>query len=221
MKLRLLACGFGAGVALSLLSGHVLSQPGPGDDPGEAAKMMRLWQKYATPGEHHKKLDYFVGEWDATTRIWMNGTGQPPTESTAVITYKKIFGGRFLETRMEGTMRFEVEGAMIEVLVSGVGYTGYDNFKKKYVSFWIDNNNTVMYVSEGLLDETGKVFTYYGTMDEWMTGEHDKPFKLVDRIVDENNCVSELHDLSIVPGETKVMEVVGKRRQQPTSQPAD
>jgi hypothetical protein len=44
-------------------------------------------------------------------------------------------------------------------------------------------------------------------MDEWMTGEHDKTVKYLTRIVDENTYVFEIHDLAIVPGETKVMEI--------------
>ncbi len=36
---------------------------------------------------------------------------------------------------------------------SGIGYTGYDNFNKKYVSFWIDNMSTGMSTMDGKIDK--------------------------------------------------------------------
>ena len=96
--------------------------------------------------------------------------------------------------------------------MEGIGITGFDNYKKKFVSVWFDNRNTAIMTSEGLLDQSGKVLTLFGSMDEWMTGEHDKTVKYVYRIIDDDEFVFEIHDLGIVPGETKVIEIVYTRK---------
>lgn len=49
-------------------------------------------------------------------------------------------------------------------------------------------------------------------MDEYLTGEHDKITKQVTRIVDADTFVFEMHDLHIVPGETKVFEITYRRK---------
>jgi hypothetical protein len=80
----------------------------------------------------------------------------------------------------------------------------------------VDSASTAMQTSEGLADRTGKVLTFYGTMDEWMTGEHDKAVKFVFRIIDDDNHVFEMHDLGIVDGDkenTKVIEIRYTREQ--------
>ncbi|MHC4415468.1 MAG: DUF1579 domain-containing protein [Planctomycetota bacterium] len=211
MRLRLLICGFVLGMVSAILSGQDFS-PEADDEEAETERMMRLWQKYALPGRYHENLEAFVGEWDTTTKIWMEGPENPPMASQATISSVMIFGDRFLQSKMRGSMSFEMRGQVIEVPFEAIGYVGYDNFKQKYVSVWIDSAGTAIYYAEGLPDKSGTVFTYYATMDEWETGQHDKPYKMVDRIVDEDTCVTEMFDLTMAPGETKVMEMVAKRK---------
>ena len=38
-------------------------------DPAKMAEMMAKWQKTTVPGEHHKLLSAFVGEWDKGTEV--------------------------------------------------------------------------------------------------------------------------------------------------------
>ena len=59
-------------------------------------------------------------------------------------------GGRFLEER--------VQSSFMGQPFSGIGYTGYDNVKKKYVSTWMDNMGTMIMVMEGTPDPAGKVY---------------------------------------------------------------
>ncbi len=79
----------------------------------------------------------------------------------------------------------------------GVGITGYDNFKKKYVSFWIDNMGTGMLTSEGGADAEAKMITFQGKMDDPMSGQKDKPMKFIIRILGPNKHTFEMHDLSL------------------------
>jgi hypothetical protein len=204
MRLRMTVTGFALGSLLTLATTQVVSFAQQDQDPQEMERMMELWQKIATPGAAHEKLGRGIGEWDVVTRMWMAGPGQPPMESVGTSKSEWILGGRFVKSTFQGSMM----GMPFE----GLGITGYDNYKKKYVSIWFDSNSTAVHTSEGLLDQTGDVISYFGTMDEWMTDEHDKPVKYVDRFIDDDHAVFEIHDLGIVPGDTKVIEMVYTRK---------
>ncbi|HQL55422.1 MAG TPA: hypothetical protein PLQ87_12000, partial [Phycisphaerae bacterium] len=41
-------------------------------DAEKMAEMMKKCMEYATPGEHHKHLDPFVGKWEFQLRWWMS-----------------------------------------------------------------------------------------------------------------------------------------------------
>jgi hypothetical protein len=89
---------------------------------------------------------------------------------------------------------------------------GYDNFRREYVSIWVDNLSTTLSTSSGRLDQTGKIITVYGEMDEPISGELGKMSKMVTRIVDENTFVFEIHDLAIGGDDTMVMEITYQRK---------
>lgn len=129
-------------------------------------EMMKAWMAMSTPGAPHKALENAVGSWDVKVKSWM-APGAPPTESTGTSENKMILGGRFLEQHYEGTM---MGGPF-----SGVGVTGYDNYKKKVVSTWIDSMSTTIMVMQGTLDKSGKVITSWGTMDDVVA---KKPMKV-------------------------------------------
>ena len=62
-----------------------------------------------------------------------------------------VLGGRWVESKFTSNMM----GQPFE----GIGYTGYDNQKKKYMGTWQDNMSTAVMVSEGTMDAAGKVMT--------------------------------------------------------------
>jgi len=165
---------------------------------------MKKWREAITPSENHKKLEVFAGSWETTTNIWMQGPTAPPTVTKGTAEIKWALGGRYQQQ--------EAKGEMMGQPMSGVGFTGYDNFNKKYVGFWIDNMNTAMYVSEGGFDQSGKVLTLYGKMDEPMTGEHDKNVKYVSRMISPDKFIFEVHDLIIGEPNTRVVEVAYTRK---------
>ena len=165
--------------------------------------MMKKMQEAGAPGDAHKFLNQFVGSWETTMRMQM-GPGAPPMESKGVSEVRWILDGRFLEENSTGTA--------MGMPHNGRGMTGYDNMRKKYTGFWADNMGTAMFTMEGTLDQTGKVLTYFGSMDEPLTGEMGKTVKYVLRIVDPDTHTFEIHDLHIVPGETKVVEITYRRK---------
>ncbi|MEW6512041.1 MAG: DUF1579 domain-containing protein [Bacteroidota bacterium] len=198
-----------AAAALSLLLIAAFGATGQekGQDPAaqKAAmdEMMKTMMKLALPGEPHKKLADLAGAWDATVTMTM-GPGAAPSTSKGSVVQKAVLGGRFLAS--------EMKGEMMGMPMEGVGYMGYDNYNKKYTMFWVDNMGTAMATAEGSADQSGKVITLYGKMDEPTTGEHDKNVKYVYRLQDKDKYTFEIHDLAIGEPNTKVIEVVYTRK---------
>jgi len=97
----------------------------------------------------HKGLQYYVGTWDAETKIWM-APGVAPMMGKAVETNKML-----------GTMWMvsEFEGEMMKMSFTGLGKYGYDPHKKKYVGTWIDTLSPHLSVMEGTMDEATKTLT--------------------------------------------------------------
>lgn len=210
MKLRRLLLAAAFVTALTLITDHAAAQnkdikakadAKPAVDMNE---MMKRWKEAATPGENHKFLDQFVGRWDTVTRIWMEGPGKAPVESKGTAEVKWILDGRFVVE--------ELTGQMMGMPHQGRGTTGFDNFKGKYVTSWIDNMGTAMYTGEGGVDASSKTLTVHGKMDEPMTGERDKPVKYVTRIVNRDSHVFEIYDLAGTPNEFKAVEITYRRK---------
>lgn len=164
----------------------------------------RRWQEAMTPGDAHKALEQFVGEWDAVTRVWMEGPGKPPAESTGSSSSTMALGGRFL--------RQDFTGQMMGMPFTGVGFTGYDNIKKKYVGSWMDSMSTALATMEGTFDTSGKVLTTFGKMDDPTTGERNKTIKYVLRIISPDKHVFEAYDLVGTKSEHKAFEITYTRR---------
>jgi hypothetical protein len=68
-----------------------------------------------------------------------------------------------------------------------------------------------MLTGEGTYDPAKKEITFTGTMDDFITGERNKPVKYVMRIVDNDSHILEIHDLAL--GEkSKVGEMMYTRK---------
>ncbi|MGE5340932.1 MAG: DUF1579 domain-containing protein [Candidatus Omnitrophota bacterium] len=150
----------------------------------EEQKMMERWKEYATPGEHHKYLEYFAGNWDVTATVWMK-PGAAPEVSKGEGTSEMILGGRYLKSHFKGSMM----GQPFE----GISFTGYDNFKKEFISVWMDTGGTGIYQTTGTLDKATKTRTETGTFDDFMTGNKMK-VRWVTKIIDDNNFKFEMYD---------------------------
>ncbi len=120
-------------------------------------EMMKAWAAFATPGAPHKTLEGMAGSWDAKATMWM-APGAPPQETSGTSENKMILGGRYLEQRYEGTMMGQP--------FSGIGVTGFDNYKKKFVSTWQDSMGTGILTMTGSADKAGKVLTSWGMADD-------------------------------------------------------
>lgn len=204
MKKNLLVCTLGLFVAASAAGLGWADQDKQAGAPDDAAKkaMMEAWMKVATPGEAHKMLEPFVGSWDTASTMW-EAPGAPAQTSTGTAENSWVLGGRYVQQAFKGTymgMPFE-----------GIGFTGYDNYKKQYVGTWMDNFGTAVMVSAGSYDAAGKTMTLTADMDDFMTGKRVTMREVV-RIVDANKHVFEMYGPDPTGKEFKMMEIVYTRR---------
>lgn len=167
-------------------------------------EMMKRWQEAMTPGAAHKNLESMVGTWESEVKMWMNGPTGELAVSKGTSQVKSVLGGRYV---ME-----EFTSEMMNQPFSGVGYTGYDNFKKKYVGFWIDNMSTAMTTLEGSIDKEGKTVTMWGKMDEPGTGEKGKTVKYVTRIIDADKHIFEVYDVTSYGDKKPIMQITYTRK---------
>jgi hypothetical protein len=172
--------------------------------PEELQQAMSVWMELGQPTIYHERLEFFVGDWDVVTKLWMGGPGSPAQESTGTATYSWLMEGRWLAT--------DFQGNMMGMPFDGFQLTGYDNYRREYVGIWVDSMSTSLSVSSGRLDQEGTVITMYGEMDDPSLGHLGKMAKYVTRIVDENTFVFEIHDLAIGGDATKVVEMTYTRR---------
>jgi hypothetical protein len=196
---------FGAVLALALLFSAAASaqekKPAmPSEE--ERAKMMELWMKLATPGPNHKLLEPIVGSFNVKTVMW-EYPGAPAQESTGTSEHAWVLGGRYVQQTFHGSFM----GQPFE----GIGYTGYDNYRKQYIGVWMDTMGTAMLISNGSADASGRRMTFTGDWDDAMTGKKST-MREEFRIVDNDTHVMEMY----VPGpdgkESKNLEITYTRK---------
>jgi hypothetical protein len=145
--------------------------------------------KYGQAGEEHKAMAAWEGNWASVGKDCLTGM-----EMKAVFSNKMILGGKFLMEEMKSE-----DGQLV-----GIGFLGYDNVYKKYVSIWFDSMDTTVIPMLGVWDEAAKevVFTADETCPE--TGKK-MTFKNVWKMVDANTNISIFY-LIIDGQEVKLME---------------
>ena len=173
---------------------------GPKAPPDEKAAMEAM-TRAATPGEAHKRLDPLVGTFDASAKMWP-APGKPPEESKGTSENKWVLGNRYVEQRYQGTFMGQP--------FNGIGYTGYDNVWKRYVSVWMDDAGTGMMVSSGKASGAHAVDTH-GTVYSPVTG---KPERVTEKltVADADHHTLEMWAPAPDGKPFKVMEIAYTRR---------
>ncbi len=162
---------------------------------------MKAWQNYMTPGEVHKMIAQYDGEWNEEITMWMDPSA-PPTKTTATSKNEMILGGRYQLSKITGNMM----GMPFE----GMSLIGYDNAKKTITSSWIDNFGTGIMTLEGTWDEPTKTITLKGKTVDPMTGK-DVWVRQVMKFIDNDTQVMEMYD-NKNGTETKTMELKSTRK---------
>ncbi len=111
------------------------------------------WMKKMEPGEKHKVLAKFEGDFDVTGKAWM-APGQAPSEITGSSKQKMVLGGRFLQENFKS--KFDGQD------FQGYGLLGYDTVKNKFTMTWADTMSTFHSTMEGDCDKDGTVITLFG-----------------------------------------------------------
>lgn len=164
-------------------------------------EMMAAFMRAGTPGEEHRRLDVFVGDWDVAITYWMDPAA-PPSQMSGRMTSEWILDGHYLDQRFSG----EMEGMPFD----GRGTFGYDIAGQHYFGTWIDSMSTYITVTRGLVSPDGRVFRLQTIGTDPVTG---KPSEGREEIVVEG---PDRHTMAIFEdrgGElVKTMDMVYTRR---------
>jgi hypothetical protein len=162
--------------------------------------MADAWAAAAKPGPEHEWLaKSFAGDWDAAVKFVGAGGGG---ESHGVMHCKTILGGRFVQFDYDGNMDGP-DGKPTPFKGMGVG--AYDNGKKKFVSYWIDEMSTGTMLTEGTRD--GNVLTMDGQTTEPTSGQPMKVREVV-TVTDDSHHKYELYMTGPDGTLGKVMEIM-------------
>lgn len=181
-------------LTLALTSSAGWAQPG---EEVDMKTMMERAKQFTQPGPEHELLQRFVGEWRTEQRITMMGAETKPEvghSSCSVLMDRRW-------------VRCAGSGSMMGMPMQTFLILGYDRFKKSYVTASLGTMDTALLTSEGDLDPSGEALITYGTLDEYLTGEHDKMVKYVWRFLSDDEILMEIHDLPIGETNTKVVEM--------------
>lgn len=162
---------------------------------------METYQKLAIPGAPHKLLASMAGKWKATTKSWME-PGKPPVESAGNCGQKMVLGGRYLYQ--------EFTGNMMGTPFTGIGITGYDNHKKRYVSTWMDSMSTGIFFFVGRSEQQEGTITLECRTDDPVRGP--MKWRSVTKILDNDTHLFEMFSTDKSDKEQKVMEITYNRK---------
>jgi hypothetical protein len=194
-------------LAATVLVAFTATLAAAADDPkakaaAEQKAAMEAMMKAATPGDAHKKLAPIVGTFTCVVKMYAQ-PGAPPTGGGGVSDNTWALDGRFVEQHFTGTF--------MGMPFSGIGFTGYDNIKKKYVGTWMDTMTTSMMISSGTAEADGKSYTFTSSMDDPMTGK-TSPIKETMTIVDDDHNTLEMWGPGPDGKMFKMMEIAYSRK---------
>jgi hypothetical protein len=103
------------------------------------------------------------------------------------------------------------EGIMMGETMNGIGYLGFDNVSKKYVSTWMDTAGTGMMWSTGTMDASGKVLSLKATVNDPGTGK-PSPTDTKVTITDNDHHKLEMWGKNAYGKMAKIMEIEYTRK---------
>jgi hypothetical protein len=165
-----------AGISAPALSEEQEASKGHKASPKEQA-MMEKYIKAATPGPEHQRMAKMAGKWNLAVSSWM-APGGPPQKSDATAEFKPLFGGRYLQE--------EVHGSMGDQPFEGLGIQGFDNVTKQHVSTWVDNMSTGVMLMRGRCATDSKTCTMKGTASDPIAGKEVPVSMTMTRMSDDN-----------------------------------
>lgn len=129
---------------------------------------------FSEPSEHHDVLERLAGRWSHEVKTWAAPDAQAEV-AAATADYRWVCGGRFLIGRYDGYINGAPFNAM-DVL-------GYDNFRRQFNSFWIDNTTTAFTLATGQYAADKGELVFEGVQDDAERSLRDRKFRIVYRFV--------------------------------------
>jgi hypothetical protein len=174
---------------------------GHGMSAADMKAMEEAMTKAAAPGEHHKAMGRYVGDWTFTNTMWMDPS-QPPMKSDGTVHSEWMLGNRYLHQVYKGSFGGQpFEGHSID---------GYDNVSGKYVSSWVDNMGTGIMSSTGTCDAAHKVCTMMSEGLDPM-GNHQTT-KMVTTWTGDDRYQMEMFMVDPAGKETRTMLIEAKKK---------
>ncbi len=170
----------------------------------EQKKMMELWKKYTFPGEKHKYIEYFVGEWESEMKSWRQ-PGKEPEVRTQKIKVESFFDGRFTKAHIK------TDASDIGMILETIVINGYDNFKQECFSITFSKQRTDYYLTTGKWDKAGKIRTDTAVRTDIFTGNQYR-VKAVTTIIDQNKYTYDYYRIDPGGNEIKKMEITYTRK---------
>lgn len=183
-------------LVMAALAGlSVVTTAAAAQEPDQEA-MMAAYMKAATPGAEHEKLAATAGTYTTVSR-WWQAPGAPPEEATGSAERSTLLDGRYVVEKYRGTMM----GMPFE----GMGVTGYDNVEQRYVTIWVDNMSTGIFMMLGQADESGNL-VFRGEYKDPASGQTKTMRSVSSRTAGGETF--EMYDVAADGSEFKVFEIV-------------
>ncbi|MEY2504038.1 MAG: hypothetical protein QOJ05_944 [Verrucomicrobiota bacterium] len=169
-----------------------------------SAEEMKKMMELSMLNDNHKLLAATAGNWTNVVKMWMDPKGAP-TESKGTAVRKAVMDGRYVTGDYTGSFKMPgADGKMKDMNFKGMSLDGYDNVKQKFVSGWVDNMGTGIYITEGTYDASAKTITYTGEF-EMMPGMKTKVREVI-KLTDKDHMSMEYFE-DRGQGEAKSMEI--------------
>jgi hypothetical protein len=163
----------------------------------EQKEMMDAFARMGEVRAEHRELGYFVGDWNASTTMWMDPKA-PPQKSAGKAHAESTMGGRYIEMKFDGTM--------MDQPFSGRGVFGFDNVSGRYFNTWMDSMSTGFWLAYGSYDAASKTYTFNGSMDDPMKPKTKVAIREVVHVVDPTHYTFEWYETH-AGKEAKTMQI--------------
>ncbi len=172
--------------------------PAPAPDSATANKNM---MEYGTPGDVHRMMAKWDGNWDAEVKFWMDPAAPPAVMNLKTVN-KMVMNGLYQQATSTGSFN--------GMPFNGMSTTGYDNHRKMITSTWVDNMSSGIMYMEGTWDDATKSMNLKGKTTDPMTRQQNDVREVM-KIVDDNTQVMEQY-ITHDGKESKAMEITFKRK---------
>ena len=185
--------------AITTYAADPAAKEGMAMDPKMQEVMMK-YQTAATPGEAHKVLKESAGKWKTENKMWQTADSKPEVTKGSA-TFKMVLDGRWMQQ--------EFKGQMMGKPVQGIGMTGYDNVKQKYVSHWFDSMSTWAMTTEGTYDAANKTFNEHGSSSCPISADKTQDVRNEIQMISKNKMIFSMYGKDPVTNgpEFKMMEI--------------